>query len=470
MKLFLRSLSERLFDILTAYMARTGMILYFGGGSGSRDPTQEEKDLWKMQTRVAEQGIQGRDAANKTYQGFSERGRDMGSIANQNQAAGQFMQDSTAAFGNAQRMQDTRMASMGVNPGDPRFTRGRDMDGVAMAGQTAAGMNSARAGARAEGMKLEGAGAAGLAGFDPSSALNGLGSSISSFNNRAQSAANAEAQGYGNLAQGVMYGLTNGQKIKEGAQALGLYADGGYVQEFAEGGIVQGIQRFANGGNVYQQAMAQGQEALPNLHQPQSAGSPGMSPRTASDIASSAVNKVATSMGLGQTAGAAAGTEAFANAVGKMGGDSLGALINSNAGWAGVDAAGGAAAAEGAATAAAEGGAAAAGAGAGALGAIGTALPWIGGALAIGSLLGLKDGGSVPGNHAIGGRAEGGRAENPNGGKVSGPGGPKDDKVMARLSPGEFVLPVGAVRKFGLDRLEKMRQAGLEFERQHGIH
>ena len=76
----------------------------------------------------------------------------------------------------------------------------------------------------------------------------------------------------------------------------------------------------------------------------------------------------------------------------------------------------------------------------------------------------------MPGNHAIGGRAEGGRAENPNGGKVSGPGGPKDDKVMARLSPGEFVLPVGAVRKFGLDRLEKMRQAGLEFERQQGIH
>ena len=466
MKLFLRSLSERLFDLLTAYMARTGMILYFGGGGSNREPTQEEKDLWKMQTRVAEQGIQGRDAANKTYQGFSERGRDMGSIANQNQAAGQFMQDSTAAFGNAQRMQDTRMASMGVNPGDPRFTRGRDMDGVAMAGQTAAGMNSARAGVRAEGLKLEGAGAAGLAGFDPSSALNGLGSSISSFNNRAQSAANAEAQGWGNLAQGAMYGLKNGKEIGSSLQAgfdwLKSFADGGYVQEFAEGGVVQGIQRFANGGNVYQQAMSQGQENLPSLHQPQGAGSPGMSPRMASDIASSAVNKVATSMGLGQTAGAAAGTEAFANGVGKMGGDALGALINSNAGWAGVDAAAGAAAAEG--------GAAAAGAGAGALGAIGTALPWVGGALAIGSLLGLKDGGSVPGNHAIGGRAEGGRAENPNGGKVSGPGGPKDDKVMARLSPGEFVLPVGAVRKFGLDRLEKMRQAGLEFERQQGIH
>jgi hypothetical protein len=37
------------------------------------------------------------------------------------------------------------------------------------------------------------------------------------------------------------------------------------------------------------------------------------------------------------------------------------------------------------------------------------------------------------------------------------------------LSDGEFVMPVGAVKKFGLDRLEKMRQAGLEFEKTLGI-
>lgn len=55
------------------------------------------------------------------------------------------------------------------------------------------------------------------------------------------------------------------------------------------------------------------------------------------------------------------------------------------------------------------------------------------------------------------------------GGKVSGPGGPKDDRVPALLSDGEFVLPVGTVRKFGLDKLEKMRQDGLQFEKQLGI-
>ncbi|MFM1990217.1 MAG: hypothetical protein RJA99_3174 [Pseudomonadota bacterium] len=55
------------------------------------------------------------------------------------------------------------------------------------------------------------------------------------------------------------------------------------------------------------------------------------------------------------------------------------------------------------------------------------------------------------------------------GGKVSGPGGPKDDRVPALLSDGEFVMPVGTVKKFGIDKLEKMRQAGLEFEKQLGI-
>jgi hypothetical protein len=55
------------------------------------------------------------------------------------------------------------------------------------------------------------------------------------------------------------------------------------------------------------------------------------------------------------------------------------------------------------------------------------------------------------------------------GGKVSGPGGPKDDRVPALLSDGEFVLPVGTVRKYGLAKLEKMRQDGLQFEKQLGI-
>jgi hypothetical protein len=40
---------------------------------------------------------------------------------------------------------------------------------------------------------------------------------------------------------------------------------------------------------------------------------------------------------------------------------------------------------------------------------------------------------------------------------------------MAALSDGEFVMPVGAVKFYGIDRLEKMRQKGLAHEKQLGI-
>jgi hypothetical protein len=75
-------------------------------------------------------------------------------------------------------------------------------------------------------------------------------------------------------------------------------------------------------------------------------------------------------------------------------------------------------------------------------------MPWVGAALLAGSALGLfKDGGRV--NAAAGG-------------EIDGPGGPEDDKIPAWLSDGEYVLNADAVRHFGLDRLEKMNQVGLE--------
>jgi hypothetical protein len=44
------------------------------------------------------------------------------------------------------------------------------------------------------------------------------------------------------------------------------------------------------------------------------------------------------------------------------------------------------------------------------------------------------------------------------GGLVTGPGGPAEDRVLARLSPGEFVIPATAVRRAGLPALEAIRQ------------
>ena len=45
-------------------------------------------------------------------------------------------------------------------------------------------------------------------------------------------------------------------------------------------------------------------------------------------------------------------------------------------------------------------------------------------------------------------------------GLVKGPGGPKDDKIAANLSNGEFVMSAGAVKKYGVGTLEAMNAAG----------
>lgn len=474
-----------------------------GGGDGV-EKTQEERELYAMQTRVAEQGIQGRDEANAGYRDFARRGRELGSIPNQNAEADRFREDAYATFGNAQRMQDANMASMGVNPGDPRFHRGRDTTGVAMAGQTAAGMNDARRTVRSEGLKLEGAGYTGLAGNDPTGALNSMGQMANAQANRAQSAANAEAQGWGALGQGAMYGLANYDKIAEGASAL-FMADGGYVRSYADGGEVMGVQRFANGGNVYDRAMEQvggmAQFSPQTRQQPQqgidagdavrlarkmvdkTAGDVGMGGNTpgfstqAAPMADPYGLSGANPYGLGGTGVDLAGTNAavganpYALGAGaELAGAEAGAALGAETGAAlGAEAALGAGVAEGAAAGAGAAGAAGAGAAGGAAAALGTAVPVVGAALALGSAFGLfRDGGEVPAKIGNAPKRKG-RAQGKDGGKVKGKGGPKDDQVPAWLSPGEFVLPVGSVRKYGLDQLEKMRQEGLAFEKQQRI-
>ena len=48
------------------------------------------------------------------------------------------------------------------------------------------------------------------------------------------------------------------------------------------------------------------------------------------------------------------------------------------------------------------------------------------------------------------------------GGYVSGPGGPKDDKIPARLSNGEYVMRHEAVRRIGRGNLDKLNKGGLD--------
>lgn len=422
-----------------------------GGGSGQRALEQEERDLLRMQTAVAQQGLLGRGEAMGGYRDFRQRGREMGSIANQERAAGRVFEDSTASFGNFQRMTDARMAGMGINPGDARFTRGRDTAGVGLAGQVGVGMDAARRGARQEGLQMEGAGLAGLAGFDPTGALNGMSATIGNAQRSGAIRDASTAQGYGQLGSAAMFGLMNADRIGRGWDTVR-----GWLPSGAESAGFDAVPNMADGGpvrspNAYDSAMQQSTYQPPDTGPAPQAG-PTVDPVTAMRAAKFAVDKVASSsLGYGATLpGVGMGSEQaamLAQQTGAFGAEGLALTADAAATAAGAEAAG---------TAAASGLA-------GASTALGTAIPVLGlGLLAAGALGAFADGGAVPAG--IGGRRHGGRAHNPAGGKVTGPGGPKDDMVPAQLSAGEFVMPVGAVKKFGLNRMEKMRRAGLKHE------
>ena len=79
--------------------------------------------------------------------------------------------------------------------------------------------------------------------------------------------------------------------------------------------------------------------------------------------------------------------------------------------------------------------------------ALGAAMPWLGGAMLVGSALGLfKDGGVVNQRPYM------------RGGEIDGPGGPKDDLIATEIPEGAFVMPIGVVKKLGRKALEKMNE------------
>lgn len=55
------------------------------------------------------------------------------------------------------------------------------------------------------------------------------------------------------------------------------------------------------------------------------------------------------------------------------------------------------------------------------------------------------------------------------GGLVEGEGGPRDDRVPQMLSKGEYVLNEGAVKHFGLAKLQKMNEVGLKNQASRGL-
>ena len=460
-----------------------GRIYGFGGGGGGSVRYDNLEKLYEIQAKQAESLM---DQANKNvypnYNLLVEQARDTGSIANQEIAAQRAASDASAASGGAKKNLEENLASMGVNPSDPRYANTM----ASMELQGAAGKAAAETGARDKARdlgfaRLTDVTNAGMGiGSNAVASLNSAGGMASNIANMQNQQSMMNAQGMGNIAALGTRLLT--MKCGGLVRPVKKYAGGG----FTGGGITGSMAAIqppppptavgttskgaavANG--VTSTALASGTRGVGTAIEKVGNVVGEFAPEAGNSISS-----FGTGMRLGEQAkpaidaynAAATGTETAGAAA--AGAEAAGAAAT------GAEAAGAAGAAEGAAAAAGAAEAAtAAGTTASAMGAgsalastLGAAMPWVGGAMLIGSALGLfRDGGNVDGVKdarvidAVDGRK---------GGYADGPGGPKDDAIPAMLSNGEFVMPAGTVQLYGIEQLEKMRARGLRHEKKMGI-
>lgn len=420
-----------------------------GGGGGGQYYANLEK-LYGTQAAQAERlmGLSEK-LTYPMYERMVNESLDVGSLANKERAAATAKADAESSFGNAMGAYKSDLASMGINPEDPRYAKEMRKLATTAFGGGAAGMTGARERADQMGFARMQDTTGLLAGV-PSSASSALSSASATGSNLASMYNQSQQQNAANIGGAVRGGIDLYGFAKNNP---GMWADGGPVLKLKGGGYVQ---RLARGGIVG--AMENITPPPPPTGSPDTTnanvGAAGQGIMRGREMLGTGVEKLGGATGSADMAAFGQGMR-----LGKEAQPAIDAYtqaaqqVNSILPAAGEATT--AAAAEGAAGAALEGVAGSMGAGA----ALGAAMPWVGGAMLVGSALGLfKDGGKVtPGSTSR------------RGGEVDGPGGPKDDRVPALLSDGEFVMPIGAVKKFGLDRLEKMRQAGLEFEKQLGI-
>ena len=461
-----------------------------GGGGGGQENYDNLDRLYGIQADQAELlGGYAKNTVLPAYKGFLDKARGYGSQANQEFRAGQAGAASDAATSSADANLRDQMASLGINPGSADYWKQSRGVQIAGAGQKAAAMSGARDAVSREGFARE-QDAVSLGMGTPTQATAAANSAASAATASGQLQGNAEANKMNGISSAVRGGfnLYNAWNGGGGGGGGGGWADGGQVLRLNGGGYVQ---RMASGGVLGSRGIT-----MPPPSQPKPLTSPVQEAVTGGmNVAASAGGgSLAHGLGkgvsfLGDKLGSTAMTdfgggmqsapglkETASNLVDKALGNTTAPAANA----AGMDALAATTAEEAASVAAesaagdAAGTVAADAAGEAALQAggetlastlgstVGAAIPVIGGGLALYSI------GNAAGWWADGGEVEPGAVGQT--GDVSGPGGPKDDLIPAMLSDGEFVLPVGAVKKFGLDKLEKMRQAGLEFEQQLGIN
>ena len=436
--------------------------LYKGGGSG--------QVYYANQDKLA--GVQADIATNLYNQYAAYAPQALGNLSDMaaDAKSGQYTRDlrnragtdAAAAAGMERAAVERQMASMGVNPNDPRFSGALRATALGNAANIAAAKNKAgqygddMAWARSQDFYNS------LAGMPSQSAsmLASSGAQYGQLGGAMQQQSNANARGYGQFGAQIAGGV--------------FKADGGYIDE----------PRFALGGSVAGQAG--GMPQLGNWRDRPSGFK--MDDMSAGDkvmavAAPIAMHAGANALGkhvinpLMDKAGAAIG-----DAVGGLFGGSA-AASGANALWGAETAALGsglaatpttalatqaigdtaltstlAAEAAGAGGTSLAAGSAAGAAGAGLASTAAAALPWVGGAYLLGSALDLwADGGPVP--HE---QPRGLRLDMRAGGATPDVGTETSDSIPAWLSKGEYVVNADAVKDVGKDKLEKINEKGLK--------
>lgn len=429
-----------------------GRIYGFGGGGGGSVKYENLERLYEIQAKQAESLM---DQANKNvypnYNLLAEEARNTGSIANQELAAERAGAAVAGAQGQAKAQLEEQLSSMGVNPADARYANTMASMDLNSAAQRASAETGARDKQRDLGFaRMTDVTNAGMGiGSNAVAALNsagGMASNIASMQNQ-QFAMNA--QGMGNIAALGTRLLT--MKCGGLVRQVKKYAGGG----FTGGGITGSMAAIqppapptAVGATSKGAAVANGVTSTALASGPTGVGAAiekvGNVVGQVVPEAGNSISSFGSGMKLGEAAKPAIDAYTTAAAektgeavVGEVAKDALGATAESMA------------------------------AGSSLASTLGAAMPWVGGAMLIGSALGLfRDGGNVGGVKdarvvdAVDGRS---------GGYADGPGGPKDDAIPAMLSNGEFVMPAGTVQLYGIEQLEKMRARGLRHEKKMGI-
>lgn len=415
--------------------------------------------LYGIQAQQAEElmGI-ARETVFPAYKRLVSEAEGYGSEANQELAATNAAADSRAATGAATTALREDLQSMGIDPDDSRYSSKLANMGIQGAASEAAAATGARdkreqlGFARMQDAVSLGMGTPTQATAAANSAANTAGTQLNAYNqdrsNTSQSIGNVVRAGvdiYGRLKDGGPVGIPRNFK------------KGGYVQKLAAGGIL-GASRaitpppppISRAPGAMDQAVSAGRTAT------SAAGTQAMGKATtlAGDLTGSTYLSAA-GKGMQSPNAVQPAIDAYRAAAAQQVEAALpsiapesGAVVADAATGIAADSAATAAAAEGAAaTTAGEGMLAAAG-GLEAGAALGAAMPWVGGAIAaygIGNAAGWwKDGGKV--THGSKGAS----------GEVEGVGGPKDDLIYAKLPEGSFVMPVGTVMKYGIEKLESM--------------